>query len=219
MKDEMKNKISMALKDPILQQGFEVICKNLVELEKENSASKQEWEGLKNTISDCEEFCNKYTDLVKENADLRAYNKKLLQSDIDKQNKIVLLSQKVNDLQKKNAELDCQKNRNKACYSCVNATERCFTNEIGCPCEKYKSYKDENAELKEYNKYLRRKRQGGIQKQYNKVAIIKQQDKQLTKAKEIIKNLLILKNDHYGNTKIEWRVKVTEQAEQFLKEE
>ena len=40
----------------------------------------------------------------------------------------------------------------------------------------------------------------------------------LTKAKEIIKNLLILKNDHYGNTKMEWRVKVTEQAEQFLKD-
>ena len=27
--------ISMALKDPILQQGFEIICKNLVELEKQ----------------------------------------------------------------------------------------------------------------------------------------------------------------------------------------
>lgn len=36
-KDEMKNRISMALKDPILQQGFEIICKNLVELEKENA--------------------------------------------------------------------------------------------------------------------------------------------------------------------------------------
>jgi hypothetical protein len=67
MKGEMKNKISMALKDPILQQGFEIICKNLAKLE--------------------------------------AYNKKLLQSDIDKQNKIVLLSHKVNDLQKENTEL------------------------------------------------------------------------------------------------------------------
>lgn len=36
-KDEMKNRISMALKDPILQQGFEIICKNLKELEKENA--------------------------------------------------------------------------------------------------------------------------------------------------------------------------------------
>jgi len=33
-KEEMKNRISMALKDPILQQGFECICKNLAELEK-----------------------------------------------------------------------------------------------------------------------------------------------------------------------------------------
>ena len=29
--------ISMALKDPTLQQGFEIICKNLSELEKENA--------------------------------------------------------------------------------------------------------------------------------------------------------------------------------------
>ena len=34
-KDEMKDKICMALKDPVLQQGFEIICKNLAELEKE----------------------------------------------------------------------------------------------------------------------------------------------------------------------------------------
>lgn len=39
-KDEMKNKISMALKDPILQQGFEIICKNLLELEEENAELK-----------------------------------------------------------------------------------------------------------------------------------------------------------------------------------
>ena len=31
-KDEMKNKISMALKDPILQQGFEIFCKENAEL-------------------------------------------------------------------------------------------------------------------------------------------------------------------------------------------
>ena len=35
-KDEMKYKISMSLKDPVLQQGFEIICKNLAELEKES---------------------------------------------------------------------------------------------------------------------------------------------------------------------------------------
>lgn len=31
-KDEMKNRISLALKDPILQQGFELICKENTEL-------------------------------------------------------------------------------------------------------------------------------------------------------------------------------------------
>jgi hypothetical protein len=40
-KEEMKDKISMALKDPILQQGFEIICKNLDELEKENEKLKK----------------------------------------------------------------------------------------------------------------------------------------------------------------------------------
>lgn len=34
-KDEMKDKISMALKDTVLQQGFEIICKENAELEKE----------------------------------------------------------------------------------------------------------------------------------------------------------------------------------------
>lgn len=32
LKDELKNRISMALKDPILQQGFEIICKENAEL-------------------------------------------------------------------------------------------------------------------------------------------------------------------------------------------
>ena len=52
-KDEMKNKISMALKDPILQQGFEIICKNLADLEKENVVLKKEVEKHKwnNTLS------------------------------------------------------------------------------------------------------------------------------------------------------------------------
>ena len=46
-KDEMKDKISMALKDPILQQGFEIICKNLAELEKENAELKELIEKMK----------------------------------------------------------------------------------------------------------------------------------------------------------------------------
>ena len=121
-KDEMKNRISMALKDPVLQQGFEIICKE-------------------------------------------------------------------------NAELDCQMNRNKYCYSCVNATDRCFRKEIGCPCEKYKSYKDENAELKE------RLGDKVMQKQKDKADLVwklktanEQKAVQLTKAKEILRKFLDTKS-------------------------
>ena len=40
-KDGMKDKISMALKDPILQMGFEVICSKLSRLERENAELKE----------------------------------------------------------------------------------------------------------------------------------------------------------------------------------
>lgn len=73
-------------------------------------------------------------------------------------------------------------------------------------------------ELKEYNKYLRRKRQGGIQKQYNKVAIIKQQDDQLTKAKEIISEFVEWANWQSGGNCPSFK-SIQDKAEQFLKEE
>lgn len=50
-REELKNKISMALKDPILQQGFEIICKNLAELEKENAELKTENNKLLDVIN------------------------------------------------------------------------------------------------------------------------------------------------------------------------
>lgn len=139
-KDEMKDKISMALKDPILQQEFEVICKNL-------------------------------------------------------------------------AELDCQMNRNKYCYSCANVTDRCFRNEIGCPCAKYKSYKDENAELKSKNcwktcEYAEPKSQWISQHIQDVV--------QLTKAKKIIRNCLNLWNNVMTEETVRALIK---EAEQFIKEE
>ena len=87
------------------------------------------------------EVYTKLEQLEKENAELKEENENLKKTYRKQRNK------RIDDLQKENAELDCQKNRNKFCYSCANATERCFRNEIGCPCEKYKSYKDENAEL------------------------------------------------------------------------
>ena len=96
-------------------------------------------------------------------------------------------NKRIDDLQKKNAELDCQKNRNKFCYSCANATERCFKNEIGCPCGKYKSYKDENAELKDELKKWKDEWQEQVQKATDEGYARTLQTMQLTKAKELLK--------------------------------
>lgn len=115
---------------------------------------------------------------------------------------------RIEELEKEIAELDCQMNRNKACYSCANATERCFKNEIGCPCEKYKSYKDENAELKEQNLILADCITCHSTCKNENVEI----KKQLTKAKELIKEMLsILPKEN-----IEGIYEITEEAEQFL---
>ena len=115
--------------------------------------------------------------------------------------------ERIEELEKENAELDCQMNRNKSCYSCANATDRCFRNEIGCPCEKYKSYKDENAEMKAQIKLLTEKVGFWEEQTKLKEAQIEEYDrlnmfdiartdelrekaqKQLNKAKEIIKYL------------------------------
>ena len=75
-KDEMKNKISMALKDPILQQGFEIFCRDLetekrklkieTELSKRLGIAYREFEQL------TKEQDEHLADLVKENAELKA---------------------------------------------------------------------------------------------------------------------------------------------------
>ena len=41
-KEDIMNRISFALKDPVLQMGFEVICSKLARLEKENAELKKE---------------------------------------------------------------------------------------------------------------------------------------------------------------------------------
>lgn len=48
----MKNRISFALKDSILQQGFEIICKNLAEFENENVELKNQVYKAKDIIRD-----------------------------------------------------------------------------------------------------------------------------------------------------------------------
>lgn len=124
--------------------------------------------------------------------------------------------------EKRIAELDCQKNRNKACYSCANATERCFRNEIGCPCEKYKSYKDENAELKKQQFSLRNERNTFLaqNEQYEKDLI--NFNENLTKAKEILEDIIkfqpyIDRDAMFLTIGNDWK-EVIFKAEQFLNE-
>jgi hypothetical protein len=57
----MKNKISMALKDPILQQGFEIICKDLAISEHDREHNDYE----------LTEVYKKVAELVKENAEAK----------------------------------------------------------------------------------------------------------------------------------------------------
>ena len=119
---------------------------------------------------------------------------------------------RIAELEKEIAELDCQKNRNKACYSCANATERCFKNEIGCPCEKYNSYKDENAELKDKLEVL--------------IVVgntcTKGLNEQLTKAKEILEDIIkfqpyIDRDAMFLTIGNDWK-EVIFKAEQFIKD-
>ena len=154
---------------------------------------------------------------------------------------------RIAELEKENAELDCQMNRNKYCYSCANVTDRCFRNEIGCPCAKYKSYKDENAELKEKVSYLEdnlrvaRKDRKNLQLKVGKglKEFIKDYPysalkfyangyyaEQLTKAKEIIKDYMtIAKGSHSTvcgvpeENRTIYVLQLNEEAEQFISEE
>ena len=60
-REDMMNKISFALKDPVLQMGFEVICSKLSRLEKENAELKDK-EEAEQFISEVE--MTKYEELM-----------------------------------------------------------------------------------------------------------------------------------------------------------
>lgn len=151
----MKNRISMALTDPILQQGFEIICKNLVELEKEIS---------------------------------------------------ILLSCK-----------NCPEN--KGGYICAKEYEnKCLAQKI----EFIKELQEENAELKSENQKWKDEWQEQVQKANDEGYARTLQTMQLTKAKEIIKNLVEFdssyKDDEEYQRKSELYDKMWEEAEQFIKD-
>jgi hypothetical protein len=68
LKDELKNRISMALKDPVLQQGFEIICKENAELKAiadfQTSSNMDRYFQLKRSKE-------RISELEKENAELK----------------------------------------------------------------------------------------------------------------------------------------------------
>ena len=66
--NDLKNRISFALKDATLQQGFEIICKRISELEKENADLKAEIGLNEATIQDQLEDRIK---IIKENEELK----------------------------------------------------------------------------------------------------------------------------------------------------
>ena len=67
--NDLKNRISFALKDATLQQGFEIICKRIAELEKENEDLKNEI-GL-NEVTIQEQLEDRVK-VIKENEELKA---------------------------------------------------------------------------------------------------------------------------------------------------
>lgn len=73
----MKNKISLALKDPILQQGFEIICKENTDLKNRNQELLESCEGatmmykdLQNAKEIIKKLCNCIRTLNNPNTEL-----------------------------------------------------------------------------------------------------------------------------------------------------
>lgn len=64
--NDLMNKISFALKDATLQQGFEIICKRIVELEKENKISEEIIIGEQQEINDLKKENEKIKEKYKE---------------------------------------------------------------------------------------------------------------------------------------------------------
>ena len=132
--NDLKNRISFALKDATLQQGFEIICKRIAELEKENADLKKSIEELVEKKTSLEkrifELENEIAELEKENADLKAeigLNEVTIQEQLKERVKVI----------KENEDLKKQ-------ISCYKAFESHY-DEIE---EDAKAIAKENAELK-----------------------------------------------------------------------
>ena len=79
LQEMLKTERSVTCKEEYLKKVTELEQEN-AELEKKNTALRQDWEIMKNTIADYNDFCDKYMKLEKENAELKERNRELLES-------------------------------------------------------------------------------------------------------------------------------------------
>lgn len=156
LKDEMKNRISMALKDPILQQGFEIICKENAELKIRNAELKGMYAHSAREAGTYKQFLELKE---KENAELKADN--------DARKFAMAMSEKVE-----------------------------------------KQLREENGKLKD-------EWQEQVQKANDEAYARTLQTMQLTKAKELIENIIRVTWGEGWNYSLDWKVK----AEAFLNSE
>lgn len=63
--EEMKNKISMELKNPVTQQGFEIICKHILELQKQKGKLTDKVKELEEEIEDWKSCHERELELMK----------------------------------------------------------------------------------------------------------------------------------------------------------
>ena len=75
-KEDIMNRISFALKDPVLQMGFEVICSKLARLEKENAELKEQYL----ILADCNTCKNENVEMNKQLTKAKEIIKNLVDS-------------------------------------------------------------------------------------------------------------------------------------------
>ncbi len=109
--NELKNRISFALKDATLQQGFEIICKRIAELEKENSDLKAEIGLNEVTI---QEQLKERVKIIKENEELKKQidSYKAFESHYDE------IEEDAKAIAKENEDLKNQIEQMKCCGNC-----------------------------------------------------------------------------------------------------
>ena len=109
--NDLKNRISFALKDAALQQGFEIICKRIADLEKENADLKAEIGLNEATI---QEQLEDRVKVIKENEELKKQidSYKAFESHYDE------IEEDAKAIAKENEDLKNQIEQMKCCGNC-----------------------------------------------------------------------------------------------------